>query len=73
MLLSDFDSWYAAACRRACRINLTKRLVGCVTIFISVFMLTGTLIAQPDYKTHYANQPCDVNASVQNLRNLLSQ
>ena len=73
VLFVDYDRWYNDSVhRRDRRINTKKCIVGCATIFVTVFIFTSLLLAQPDYKTHYASQPCDVNRSVQNIQNILS-
>ena len=74
LLLDGFDNWFAAAAHlRDNRRNLMKRFAFSVAIFVAVFLFSDSLIAQPDYKTHYSSQPCDVDASVRNIHNLLAQ
>lgn len=69
-----FDNWFDTAVHlRDNRRNLMKRFAFSVAIFVAVFLFSDSLIAQPDYKTHYSSQPCDVDASVRNIHNLLAQ
>lgn len=73
VFLDGYDEWFSAASsRRDRRISTAKSIVNSVAVFAIAFLFANALTVQPDYKTHYSNQPCDVSASVQNIHNLFA-